>query len=127
MVLLFNIYLTNTPGNSQTNLFDRGTLPSHSKLDVTKYSLASLAVAYPWTRAIINIELDPVYYSIEDQKNLEDYVNNTFTSTEVLFSSKRSTLGAIAYLKIPRSLVLIRSGGMNALRFDSLLKIPFPL
>ena len=92
MVLLFNIYLTNTPGNSQTNLFDRGTLPSHSKLDVTKYSLASLAVAYPWTRAIINIELDPVYYSIEDQKNLEDYVNNTFTSTEVLFSSKRSTL-----------------------------------
>ncbi len=44
MVLFFNTFLTNTSGNIQSTL-DRGLLPSFDKLDVTKYSLVSLAAA----------------------------------------------------------------------------------
>jgi hypothetical protein len=88
MVLFFNTFLTSTPGNSSTTL-DRGLLPSYSKLDITKYSLASLAAAYPWTRAIVNIELDPLCYSIDQKKDLEDFINQEFKNTDVVFSNKR--------------------------------------
>ena len=88
MVLFFNTFLTNTPGNSQSTL-DRGLLPSFNKLDVTKYSLASLAAAYPWTRAIINIELDPLHYSVEQKKDLEDFIKQEFKDIDTIFSNKR--------------------------------------
>ena len=38
-----------------------------------------------------------------------------------------ASIGAINYLHIPMDMVLIRSGGMCALRFDSLIQIPFSL
>ena len=57
MVLLFNVFLTSSKAN-QFVIYDRGNLPSHSKIEITKYSLSSLAKAYSWKRVIINIELD---------------------------------------------------------------------
>lgn len=88
MVLFFNTFLTTTPGNSVTTL-DRGLLPSYSKLDITKYSLISLAAAYPWTKAIINIELDPLYYSANQKKDLEKFIEQEFKNIDTIFSNKR--------------------------------------
>ena len=88
MVLLFNVHLTDTSGNPYSGL-SRGLLPSYSKLDTTKYSLASLAIAYSWTRAIINVELDPKMYTEAQSIELKEFVEKEFKDVEVLFSSKR--------------------------------------
>jgi hypothetical protein len=88
MVLLFNVYLTDTPGNPYSGL-SRGLLPSFSKLEVAKYSLASLAVAYSWTRAIINVELDPKIYTEAQSIELKEFVKREFKEVEVVFSNKR--------------------------------------
>ena len=92
MVLLFNVYLTDVPANVLTPWgVDRGNLPQRSKLDIVKYALSSLAVAYPWKRVIINIELDPNRYQTEENNLLKNYIENEFKSTDILFSSKRAT------------------------------------
>ena len=70
MVLLFNVFLTDSKAN-QYVIYDRGNLPNSSKLDITKYSLSSLAKAYKWSRAIINVELDPNCYTQKDNLELE--------------------------------------------------------
>ena len=93
MILLFNVYLTDIPANKLVPWGgDRGNLPQRNKLDITKYALASLAVTYPWKKVIINIELDPNRYSLEDNILLEEFINNEFKTTEILYSSKRITL-----------------------------------
>jgi len=91
MVLLFNVFLTVSKAN-QNVIYDRGNLPGNSKLDITKYSLASLAKAYPWSKAIINIELDSNCYSKEDNKNIYDFITNEFKDIEFVYSSKRCEL-----------------------------------
>ena len=91
MVLLFNVFLTVSKAN-QNVIYDRGNLPNNSKLDITKYSLASLAKAYPWSKAIINIELDSNCYSEEDNKNVYDFITKEFKDIEFVYSSKRCEL-----------------------------------
>jgi hypothetical protein len=87
MVLLFNVYITKVPGNQfQTHI--RGNLKQESKLDVLKYSLASLSVAYPWSKAIINIELD-TEYTVEDSDSLKNYVQDLFKDYDLVYSTKR--------------------------------------
>ena len=83
MVLLFNVFLTVSKAN-QNVIYDRGNLPNNSKLDITKYSLASLAKAYPWSKAIINIELDSNCYSEEDNKNVYDFITKEFKDIELM-------------------------------------------
>lgn len=87
MVLLFNVFLTPSPANSNLNL-ERGNLRSYSKVDITKYSLASLAVAYKWKRAILNIELGEEY--IQEADNLEKYVIDLFKGVDVHYTRKRN-------------------------------------
>jgi hypothetical protein len=88
MVLIFNVYLTDSSGNPYSGI-TRGILPSYSKLDITKYSLASLAVAYSWTKAIINVELDPKLYSEQDREDLRAFIEKEFNGIELLHSNKR--------------------------------------
>lgn len=88
MELLFNVYLTSSPGNSYVNL-DRGTLPTYNKLQVTKYTLSSLASMYPWEHAIINVELDPKVYKNQDYLELENYIDKEFSGIKTTFSRKR--------------------------------------
>ena len=88
MVLIFNVYLTDTSGNPHSGI-NRGLLPSFSKLNITKYSLASLAVAYSWTKAIINVELDPRLYTEADSIALEEFVREEFKVVEIIYSNKR--------------------------------------
>jgi hypothetical protein len=91
MVLLFNVYLTDSKAN-QFVIYDRGNLPNNSKLDITKYSLASLAKAYDWSKVIINIELDSNCYNKKDKNNLKKFVNKEFKEFDLLYSSKRNEL-----------------------------------
>jgi hypothetical protein len=91
MELLFNVYLTSSPANVYVNL-DRGTLSKSSKLDITKYSLSSLASMYSWKKAIINVELDPNVYKEQDYVDLENFINTEFSNVEVIYSRKRATL-----------------------------------
>jgi len=91
MILLFNVYITPSKGN-QFVVFDRGNLKPSNKLDVTKYTLSSLAYAYPWSRAIINIELDPNHYTDVDSKNLYNFIIEEFKDIDVVYSTKRCKL-----------------------------------
>jgi hypothetical protein len=89
MVLIFNVYLTDTSGNPYSGI-TRGILPPYSKLDITKYSLSSLAVAYAWTKAIINVELDTKLYSEQDREELKAFVKKEFSGIELLYNNKRA-------------------------------------
>jgi hypothetical protein len=88
MVLIYNVYLTDTPGNFNWSP-DRGNLKNHSKLEVAKYSLCSLASAYEWTKAIINIELDPNIYTQKEIEDLPKFIYDIFKNVKVIFSPNR--------------------------------------
>lgn len=97
MVLVFNVFITNksATGGQWERLgvsYDRGNLPTPNKLDILKYSLASFAVAYPWKRVILNLELDPDYISLDKKQELKDFVYEVFKDTEIFFSDHRNTL-----------------------------------
>ena len=91
MVLLFNVFLTSSKAN-QFVIYDRGNLPDHSKIEITKYSLSSLAKAYDWKRVIINIELDPNHYTEQDNLDLKNYVLKEFEDIDIIYSGKRNEL-----------------------------------
>jgi len=95
MILLFNVYITNTSATggvweSQGAGYDRGNLSSYSKLEILKYSLASYAVAYPWSKAIINIQLDTNYNNEPTKTSLRNFVENEFKETKLHFSFTRN-------------------------------------
>jgi hypothetical protein len=87
MVLLFNVFLTNSPANPNIYL-DRGNLPIHDKVSIVKYSLHSLSKLYDWKRVIIKIELDSQYAS--EENSLRDYVHQLFQGKDIVYSNKRN-------------------------------------
>lgn len=95
MVLLFNCFITNksSTGGQWEKLgvsYNRGNLSNPNKLDILKYSLASYAVAYPWKRVILNLELDPDYISLDKKEELKEFVYSEFKNTEIFYSEKRN-------------------------------------
>jgi hypothetical protein len=95
MILLFNVFITDkssTRGQWESLgvSYDRGNLSRPSKLEILKYSLASYAVAYPWKRVILNIQLDEGYDSEENKNNLKNFIFNEFKNTDLVFSDKRN-------------------------------------
>ena len=91
MVLLFNVFLTNSRANEFV-ICSRGNLPNSNKLEVTKYSLASLSKAFNWTRAIINVELDPKYYNLKDELEIKEFTHQEFQGIDLIYSNKRNEL-----------------------------------
>jgi hypothetical protein len=97
MILLFNVFITDkssTRGQWESLgvSYNRGNLPKFNKLEILKYSLASYAVAYPWKRVILNIQLDEEYNSEENKNNLKDFIFNEFKNTDLIFSDKRNLI-----------------------------------
>ena len=95
MILLYNVYITNSSatGGHWEKLgtgYDRGNLPNYSKLEILKYSLASYAVAHPWKKAIIKIQLDTDYNNKTTKNELQSFIENEFKSTELHFSFTRN-------------------------------------
>ena len=90
MILLCNTFISsleNKPSLTR-DLHLRENLKGYSNLDIFKYSLASLAVAYPWSKVILKIELDEVYKDRKDELN--DFIQEEFQNFQVDISWKRN-------------------------------------
>lgn len=69
---------------------DRGNLANFSKLEVLKYTLASLATAYPWNKAIIKVLLDEEYKNQESE--LHQFIEKEFNGIELhIFNNRNET------------------------------------
>jgi hypothetical protein len=95
MTLVYNVLITGHFASKRTldkiqELTDRGNLSYPNKLDILKYCLSSTAVAYPWTRAIIKVELDTPYNTEENLVELKEFIQNEFKNTDLIFSPKRN-------------------------------------
>jgi len=93
MVLLFNCFLTNTTPNNWDKInvsYDRGNLKNPNKVDIVKYALSSTSKAYPWKRAIINVEIDKNYKTPITKEELEEFVKEEFKGIELYFSHTRN-------------------------------------
>ena len=90
MILLCNTFITEQPpsvtgqlanGNWAQSPKYRANLKSFTNFDIFKYSLASLAVAYPWSKVILKIELDTIYQ--DKKQELEDFIKKEFKNFKV--------------------------------------------
>ncbi len=97
MILFLNIILTNNPPLSpfpysdlkRVNYsYDRGNLSKYNQVDIFKYSLSSLSIAYPWSRVIIKVELEGEYISRKNE--LEKYIKNEFKNFDLILNWKRN-------------------------------------
>jgi hypothetical protein len=97
MILFLNTILTNNPPLSpypNANLnrvyykYNRGNLPDYNQMDIFKYSLASLAVAYPWSKVIIKVELENEY--LDRKEELENFIKNEFKDFDLVLDWKRN-------------------------------------
>jgi len=87
MVLFYNVYLADKPLEKGGRYY-RGRYSSWvNTMDVFKYTLASVANLYPWSRVIINYETcDTLKHRVTE---LNNYINNLFGKYDLLLSNKR--------------------------------------
>lgn len=88
MILLCNTLITETRPSIGKGFVFRENLKSFSNYDIFKYSLASLAVAYPWSKIILKISLDDIYKP--RQQELEDFIKNEFKGFNLILEWKRN-------------------------------------
>ena len=72
MILFLNVFIT----KNFATAYDRGNWQVQDRLDVFKYSLASMAVI-PWTEVIIYCQLDECYK--DRRQELNDYIAKLFS------------------------------------------------
>jgi hypothetical protein len=94
MILVFNTFITgkSSTGGQWERLgvgYDRGNLSTPNKIDILKYSLASYAKAFPWSKVIINAELDEEYNTPGAKADLEAFVRQEFKDFNYYYSPKR--------------------------------------
>lgn len=88
MILLCNTFITETRPKIGKGFVNRENLRNHSNFDIFKYSLASLATAYKWTRVILKIELDEIYKHRQDE--LEQFIKTEFNGFDIHLSWNRN-------------------------------------
>ena len=90
MILLNNVYISNEklPLTAGRPGYDRGLLPSADNLDIFKYSLASMASAYSWSKVIIYYKLDEEYKSRKEE--LENFIREIFLGVELVLRDSRN-------------------------------------
>ena len=88
MILLCNTFITEAKPKIGNWDPVRGNLNNHTNFDIFKYSLASLAIAYPWSKVILKIELDDIYK--DKKKELNDFINKEFKNFKLDLSWKRN-------------------------------------
>ena len=88
MILLCNTFITETKPSIGKGFVFRENLNSYSNYDIFKYSLASLAVAYPWSKVILYIDLDEIYKP--NQNELEQFIKKEFKDFELVLEWKRN-------------------------------------
>jgi hypothetical protein len=91
MILFCNTFITETPVNPNWGYkkqLPRVNLNTFSNFDIFKYSLASLAVAYDWSKVILKISLDDIYKS--RQQELEEFIKNEFSKFDLILKWERN-------------------------------------
>ena len=97
MILFLNTILTPNPPLppfNDVNLqkvnypYDRGNLPQYDQMDILKYSLSSLSVAYPWSRVILKIELEGEYLIRKEE--LLNFIKDEFKEFDLILEWKRN-------------------------------------
>jgi hypothetical protein len=91
MILFCNTFITETPVNTNwgyNKQYPRINLKSFSNFDVFKYSLASLAVAYSWSKVILKISLDDIYKP--RQQELENFIKDEFKDFNLILEWERN-------------------------------------
>jgi len=99
MILFLNVIFTEQPpispfSNANLNRvyynYDRGNLSNPDQIDIFKYSLASLAIAYPWSKVILKISLEDKY---TDRKNeLQSFIESEFQGFNLVLEWKRNEI-----------------------------------
>ena len=86
MVLLYNVYLDNKvriPG-----LFYRGLYEDYEdNINIFKYTLNSVSKIYPWTKVIINFEVNPILKHREEE--LISYIKELFKDYNLKVNNTR--------------------------------------
>jgi hypothetical protein len=97
VILLCNTFITEQPaqvtgqmanGNWAQSPKYRENLKKFTNFDIFKYSLSSLAVAYPWSKVILKIELDDIYKDRKDELN--NFIYEEFKEFEIDLSWERN-------------------------------------
>jgi hypothetical protein len=87
MILFCNTFITEAKPFGKGNVV-RDNLKSFNNLDIFKYSLASLAIAYDWSKVILKISLDDCYKHRQDE--LEQFIKNNFSQFNLVLTWQRS-------------------------------------
>jgi hypothetical protein len=88
MILFCNTFITETKPAIGKGFVFRENLQSFSNFDILKYSLAGLAVAYPWSKVILKISLDDIYK--HRQQELEDFIKIEFKNFNLILKWERN-------------------------------------
>ena len=91
MILFCNTFITEKSalnGWNYQKVIPRQNLKSFSNFDIFKYSLASLAVAYDWSKVILKISLDDIYKN--RQQELEDFIKTEFKDFNLILDWERN-------------------------------------
>jgi len=87
MILFCNTFITEAKPFGKGNVV-RDNLKSFNNLDIFKYSLASLAIAYDWSKVILKITLDDCYKHRKDE--LEQFIKDNFSQFNLVLEWQRS-------------------------------------
>ena len=87
MILFCNTFITEAKPFGKGNVV-RDNLKSFNNLDIFKYSLASLAIAYDWSKVILKITLDDCYKHRKDE--LEQFIKDNFNQFNLVLEWQRS-------------------------------------
>ena len=88
MILFCNTFITETKPHIGKGFVFRENLKSFSNFDIFKYSLASLAVAYDWSRVILKITLDDIYK--HRQEELDQFIKKEFSKFDLILEWQRN-------------------------------------
>ena len=87
MILFCNTFITESKPFGKGHVF-RGNLKSFSNFDIFKYSLASLSIAYDWSKVILKISLDDIYKHKQDE--LEEFIRKEFKNFNLILKWQRN-------------------------------------
>ena len=88
MILFCNTLITEAKPIIGKGNVVRDNLKSFNNLDIFKYSLASLAIAYDWSKVILKITLDDCYKHRKDE--LEQFIKDNFSQFNLVLEWQRS-------------------------------------
>ena len=88
MILFCNTFITEAKPIVGKGNVVRDNLKSFNNFDIFKYSLASLAIAYDWSKVILKITLDDCYKHRKDE--LEQFIKDNFSQFNLVLEWQRS-------------------------------------